>query len=78
MGQESQHKKRLQDFEGFQVNASLAQHANSDFKFLHCLPRHQEEVDDTVFYGPNSVVFSQAENRMWTTMAVITALHGVV
>lgn len=44
--------------------------ANPDWKFLHCLPRKQDEVDDEVFYGPRSLVFPEADNRRWTTMAV--------
>lgn len=32
-------------------------------KFMHCLPRHPEEVSDEVFYSPRSLVFPEAENR---------------
>ncbi len=42
--------------------------------FMHCLPRHQEEVTDEVFYGKQSVVFPEAENRMWTVMAVALSM----
>ncbi len=44
--------------------------AKEDWKFMHCLPRKQEEVDDEVFYGPRSLVFPEAENRKWTILAV--------
>lgn len=40
---------------------------------MHCLPRHQEEVADDVFYSDNSVVFEEAENRLYAAMAVIEA-----
>ena len=43
----------------------------SNWKFMHCLPRHQEEVADDVFYSDNSVVFQEAENRLYAAMAVI-------
>jgi aspartate carbamoyltransferase catalytic subunit len=43
--------------------------AKPDWKFMHCLPRKQEEVNDEVFYGKRSVVFPEAENRKWTIMA---------
>jgi ornithine carbamoyltransferase len=33
-----------------------------------------EEVDDEVFYHKQSLVFQEAENRKWTTMAVISNL----
>lgn len=32
-------------------------------QFMHCLPRHAEEVSDEVFYSPRSLVFPEAENR---------------
>jgi ornithine carbamoyltransferase len=37
---------------------------------MHCLPRHHDEVDDEVFYGPRSTVFAEAENRKWSIMAI--------
>ena len=43
-----------------------------DWRFLHCLPRKPEEVDDDVFYDEErSLVWDEAENRMWTVMSVI-------
>ncbi len=48
--------------------------AKSDAVFMHCLPRHQEEVTDEVFYGKQSVVFPEAENRMWTVMSVALSI----
>jgi len=70
MGQETEKADRLQAFSGYQLtNALIDPHAKPDWKFLHCLPRKQEEVDDEVFYGPRSLVFPEAENRKWTIMA---------
>lgn len=74
MGQEDETKKRLNDFEGFQVNAELGQLAKKDYKFMHCLPRHEYEVSDEVFYSNHSIVFDEAENRLHTIMAVLDAL----
>ena len=48
--------------------------AADDGVFLHCLPRHQEEVSDDVFYSSRSLVFDEAENRMWTVMAVMLSI----
>ncbi len=71
MGQESETQEKLRKFEGFQVNEQLVSHADREFIFLHCLPRHKEEVSDEVIYGPHSVVFDEAENRLHTVAAVL-------
>jgi ornithine carbamoyltransferase len=82
MGQESEMQTRLHDFKGFQVTEELARRgeANPNWKFLHCLPRKEYEVDDEVciinqvFQGTRSLVFTEAENRKYTVMAVYEAL----
>lgn len=73
MGQEEEKAKRIKAFEGFQVTAELAERggANPGWLFMHCLPRHQEEVSDDVFYGNRSLVFPEAENRLWAAMSAI-------
>jgi ornithine carbamoyltransferase len=78
MGQEDEYAKRVAEFEGYQVNKELMSHAATDAVFLHCLPRHPEEVADEVFYSEQSLVFPEAENRMWTVMAVMAAQLGKV
>ncbi|MCJ1324490.1 ornithine carbamoyltransferase [Thelotrema lepadinum] len=77
MGQEDEKAKRLKEFEGFQVTADLAERggAKEGWRFMHCLPRHPEEVSDEVFYSPRSVVFQEGENRLW---AAISALEAFV
>ncbi|WEW55462.1 ornithine carbamoyltransferase [Emydomyces testavorans] len=77
MGQESEKLKKVEAFKGFQVTADLAKRggAKENWKFMHCLPRHPEEVSDEVFYSERSLVFSEAENRLW---AAIAALEGFV
>lgn len=77
MGQEEEKAKRLKAFEGFQITADLAKRggAKEGWQFMHCLPRHPEEVSDEVFYSPKSLVFQEAENRLY---AAISALEGFV
>ncbi|KZZ98440.1 Ornithine carbamoyltransferase [Moelleriella libera RCEF 2490] len=77
MGQESEQQKRLKAFEGYQITNELAARggAKEGWKFMHCLPRHPDEVADEVFYGPRSLVFPEAENRLW---AAVAALEGFV
>ena len=50
MGQEHQKAARLQAFAGYQVTEKMCQEggANPDWKFMHCLPRKGDEVDDEV------------------------------
>lgn len=73
MGQEEETAKRLKDFEGFQITSELAKRggAKDSWSFMHCLPRHPDEVSDEVFYGPRSVVFREAENRLWSAISVL-------
>ncbi|XP_013797158.2 ornithine transcarbamylase, mitochondrial isoform X2 [Apteryx mantelli] len=74
MGQEEEKKERLKAFQGYQITMQTAKSAASNWTFLHCLPRKPEEVDDEVFYSPQSLVFQEAENRKWTIMAVMVSL----
>lgn len=78
MGQEDEYEKRVKEFDGYQVNTELMGKANDGAVFLHCLPRHVEEVTDEVIYSDASLVFPEAENRMWTVMAVMAAQLGKV
>ena len=59
------------------VNSTLFSMASKDCVFLHCLPRKQEEVSDEIFYSEKSLAFPEAENRMWTVMAVTMELLGL-
>lgn len=76
MGQENEAKKRLAAFSGYQITNELAKRggAKEGWKFMHCLPRHSEEVADEVFSGPRSLVFPEAENRLWAAVAALESL----
>ena len=74
MGEEHMEDK-FAAFDGFQVNEELVANADSNYLFMHCLPAHRgEEVTDGVIDSKNSVVFDQAENRMWAQMSILTYL----
>lgn len=73
MGEEDQKVAKLKQFENYQITRKMiaSGQAADNWKFMHCLPRHKEEVDDEVFYGEESLVFGEAENRLYAAMAVI-------
>ncbi|GAM84244.1 hypothetical protein ANO11243_022380 [Dothideomycetidae sp. 11243] len=75
MGQEDEAAKRLKAFEGFQITKNMIDKAGAseDWRFMHCLPRHPEEVADEIFYSPKSLVFHEAENRLWAAIAALEA-----
>ena len=74
MGEEHM-KDKMASFDGFQVNEKLVSHMNDEWKFMHCLPAHRgDEVTDWVMDHKNSIVFDQAENRMWAQMSLLAYL----
>lgn len=77
MGQESEQKKRKLAFKDFQVNNALMANAKTDCVFMHCLPAHrEEEVSSAVIDGTQSLVFSEAENRLHVQKALLLYLLG--
>ena len=77
MGQESENEARLAAFGGFQVNAELMAAARPDTLVLHCLPAKRGlEITDEVIDGPNSVVWTQAQNRMHSYRSILVELTG--
>lgn len=75
MGFDGVKEELIKDFEGYQVNEALVQHAKDDYLFMHCLPAIRgEEVSAGVIDGPNSVVFDQAENRLHAQKAILASI----
>jgi len=72
MGQDKDEKQVRQTFAGFQVNAELMAAAKPGARFMHCLPAHRGwEVTDEVLAGPQSVILTQAENRLHFQKAIL-------
>jgi len=69
-------KKRLKKFlPKYQVNDKLMMSAKKDAIFLHCLPaKREQEVTSSVIDGHQSVVWDEAENRLHTQKALLSAL----
>lgn len=75
MGQEAEYNRRVLAFADYQINGSLMARAKADAIFMHCLPAHRgQEVSAEVIDGPQSVVWDEAENRMWAQMALLEFL----
>jgi ornithine carbamoyltransferase len=75
MGEEQEKQQRLRDFTGYTIDTSLMKQAKNDAIFMHCLPAYYgKEVTKEVAHGPQSVIFDEAENRLWAQMASITHL----
>jgi len=77
MGQEAEHRDRLDAFNGFIVSRDLLTNAHSEHRVLHCLPAHRgEEIEAEVLDGPNSAVWDQAEARLHTSKAALAWALG--
>ncbi|TWT88413.1 Ornithine carbamoyltransferase [Pseudobythopirellula maris] len=77
MGQEAEQAQRVKDFAGHQVDAGLMAAADKDAIFMHCLPaKRGEEVTAEVMDGPQSVVVTQAGNRMHAQKGMLVWLLG--
>ncbi len=85
MGEEAELERRIELLRDFKVTEELmALSGRDDTIYLHCLPAYHDlrtefarahpdvrEVEDSVFEGPRSRVFDQAENRMHTAKALM-------
>ena len=77
MGQESEKKQRESAFAGFQVDQNMMNQAKKDAVFMHCLPAYREkEVSSEVIDGSQSVVWSEAENRLHVQKSLLLYLIG--
>ena len=75
MGQEDEKKARETAFAGFCVDEKLMAGAKRDALFMHCLPAYRGyEVSAEVLEGPQSVVWDEAENRLYAQKALLELL----
>jgi len=76
MGDEDASKKTaiLAKFAPYQVNHHMMKKSGASI-VMHCQPAHlEEEITTSLFDSEMSVVFQQAENRMWAQNAVLVTL----
>jgi ornithine carbamoyltransferase len=72
MGEKKTKKKY---FKNFQVNTEVMKRASKEAIFMHCLPAHRdEEVSSELLDSKRSVVWQQAQNRMFVQQAIVLDL----
>jgi ornithine carbamoyltransferase len=77
MGQKEEAEIRKQKFKGFQVDEAMMAAAGPQAKFMHCLPAERGiECSDGVVESAASIVFDEAENRMWAQMGAMIHSMG--
>ena len=75
MGQKEQTDQRRRDFAGFQVSSDLMAATGKKTFFMHCLPAERGvEVTDEVCDAGYSIIFDEAENRMFAQNAIMVKL----
>jgi ornithine carbamoyltransferase len=75
MGQEAEQAQRIRDLTGYGIDAELVRAAGEQALVMHCLPAHYgEEITEEVAYGPQSVVFDEAENRLHAQKALLALI----
>ena len=75
-GDEIEKEKRLEEFKGYTIDESVMRQAKKDAIFMHCLPAYYGlEVTKDVAHGPRSVIFDEAENRLWAQIGVMVTLY---
>ncbi len=75
MGDESEKEKRIKEFKGYTIDEKLMSKAKKDSIFMHCLPAYYGyEVTKEVAHGKQSVIFDEAENRLWAQIAIMVTL----
>jgi ornithine carbamoyltransferase len=78
MGDEDSEEK-IKVLTKFQVNSKLAHYAKPDVKIMHCLPAHRgQEITSEVMDGENSIVWQQAENRLYAQKALLVYLYSYI
>jgi ornithine carbamoyltransferase len=76
MGQEGSqdHDEILTKFAPYQVNHQMMKSTGAT-AVMHCQPAHlEEEISTDLFDSELSIVFQQAENRMWAQNAILVTL----
>jgi ornithine carbamoyltransferase len=75
MGDEAEETQRVKAFKGYTLDEGMMTYAEPGAVFLHCLPGHWgQEATHELAHGPRSLIYDEAENRMWAQMALVARL----
>jgi ornithine carbamoyltransferase len=75
MGDEAEETQRVKAFKGYTLDEGMMQNAEPGAVFLHCLPGHWgQEATHELAHGARSLIYDEAENRMWAQMALLARL----
>ncbi|MBS3149502.1 ornithine carbamoyltransferase [Candidatus Woesearchaeota archaeon] len=73
----NQEARRTKILRPYQVNEKLMKYADKNALFMHCLPALRgQEVTKEVIDGKNSIVWTQAENRLHMQKTIMLKLLG--
>ena len=76
MGDEAEKTKRIKEFQEYTIDQKLMSLAKPDAIFMHCLPAYYGyEVTKEVAHGKQSVIFDEAENRLWAQIGIMVTLN---
>jgi len=68
---------KIKRLKPYQVNSELLAAAKDGVKVMHCLPAHRgQEITAEVMDGGSSIVFTQAENRLYAQKALLAYIYG--
>jgi ornithine carbamoyltransferase len=77
MGKEAESAHRIQQLDGYQINAGLLKLAKPGVLVMHCLPAHRgREIDEETFEANAQTIFDQAENRLHAQKAILNWAIG--
>ena len=70
-------KDKIKKLSSYQINKNIVKYASGDVKIMHCLPAHRdEEMTSDILDSSMSVVFLQAENRLYAQKALLAYIYG--
>jgi ornithine carbamoyltransferase len=77
MGQEKQREERLRTFKEYKIDADILKLAKKGASVMHCLPAYKGlEITEDVIEGPQSIIWPQAENKVYGAAGILDFMLG--